>query len=333
MNIRIRRIVAVLAFALILGATVRAAEHPKMELTFASYLNPGSPENIAMQWMADELNKRTNGRIVAHLHEAATIGTEMEIIEQVMSGSIHFGFSGSTLFSKIANKYEAISIPYLSASKEHSTQIMKGPIGDAIRQAAEAVNIYLGDMVFRGNRQLTTNRLVEKPEDLQGMKLRLPDNKTHMIVWQSLGTLPTPITSSEIFSALQAGVVDAQENSITSNYLKGLWEVQKYTILTNHMVDYLTWIFSKDWMDSLPQETRDLIWELQAEAAAMSSRLSLEGEIKLQKEMEERGMQYITIDENAFRQAAAAGVAEVTKDWPDWVLKQVKIDEETVAGK
>lgn len=334
MNMRRFRTAALLAIVLTVSAAfAHAVDYPKMELTFASYLNPGSPENIAMQWMVDELKKRSDGNIIAHLHEAATIGTEIEIIEQVMSGSIHFAFSGSTVINKIAREYESISIPYLYVSEAHATQSLKGPIGDGIRAAGEEVGLYFGDLIFRGRRQLTSNRRIDTPADLKGLKLRLPDQRTHMIIWASLGTLPTPITSSEIFSSLQAGVVDAQENSITSNYMKGLWEVQKYTILTNHQVDYMIWIISKEWMDSMPQPVQDLIWELSREAAALSSRLSLDGEANLQKEMEDHGMEFVKVDTEAFRAAAADGVAEVTKHLAPWVLDQVQKDLEAIGGK
>jgi TRAP-type C4-dicarboxylate transport system substrate-binding protein len=143
-----------------------------------------------------------------------------------------------------------------------------------------------------------------------------------MDVWKELGALPTPIASPEVFSALQTGVVEAQENPISSNYQKALWEVQKYTIMTNHLFDYFLWESSKKWCEDLSPDLKKIFDEVTAAGIQRSTDITFEMEDSYRADMEKRGMIYLDIDFRAFREKALPAIERATKDLEPWVYEE-----------
>lgn len=299
-------------------------EGPKMNLVVATTLNPGSNESISLQRMLDYLSERTGGNVTGTLYEGGTLGSEVEMIEQVINGSIHISLTGTSATNKYAPMYDVFCVPYLFANTDEFLTVFNGKVGEALRAEILSHGFHFEYPIFRGNRQMTANKRIETPEDLKGLKLRLPETQSIMDVWASMGTLPTPITSSEVFGALQTGVVDAQENSIASNYNKGLWEVQKYTILTNHLVDYYAIMFGSVWFDNMSPEYQDLFREAMQDAADYCTKLTFESEADKRAEMEAHGMEFVEVDVEPFKEAAAAGVQKLAEAWEPWVYEEVQ---------
>lgn len=306
--------------------TEEIVDGPEMNLVFASYLAQGCIENVAMQRALDYLSERTGGKITGTVYEAAVLGKELEALEQVIEGTIQVAYTGYSSFANYAPEYSTFGVPYLYTSAAQVQKSFDGPIGQAIQAAYEENGLMFDHLIFRGNRQLTSNKLVTTPEDLKGLKLRLPENKVSMTVWSGLGTLTYAIDSSEVFTALQLGTVDAQENPISSNHSKGLWEVQKYTIMTNHVVDFLGFVWSKDWYDGLTDEYRALVDEALTMAAQWACDEEAANEAVLRAEMEEKGMEFVDVDCSLFAEAAAPSIKVLTDGWAEGVYEQVQED-------
>jgi len=120
---------------------------------------------------------------------------------------------------------------------------------------------------------MTANRKIVEPQDIKGLKMRLPAIPIWVDVWKELGALPTVIPAPEIYLAMKTGQVDAHENSLVSPYSRKLWEVQKYIILTNHILFPWQWVASKAWFDKLDTKDQTLIREAVAEARAYGSKV------------------------------------------------------------
>lgn len=301
-------------------------EGEKVNIVIGSVLNPGSPENIAMQWILDTLEEKTGGNITGSLYEGGSIGSETEMLEQCINGDCHITMTSLVGIDKYASAYNSISVPYLYSSKEQIQKSWDGKIGEAIREKFEEAGMYYDGIIFRGNRHLTANEKIDSPDKLKGLKLRLPDTTQWVTVWSGMGALPTPTSAAETFSALQTGVVDAQENNITSNYNKGMWEVQKYTMLTSHVVDTYIFCWSKDWFDGLSEDYQNLIRETILEAADYASDITAENEESLRSEMEANGMEFVDVDTAAFKEAALPYIQQVAEGWDSWVYDQAMED-------
>jgi tripartite ATP-independent transporter DctP family solute receptor len=300
-------------------------EKKQLVVVFGSHLNPGSPENLAMLWMADELAKQSNGVFKGEVYEGGSIGNEADLVEQVQSGQTQLAIGGSAPQDRYVRKYTVTTIPFMLEDANVLDAVFSGKIGDAMRKIFSDNNILIPGYSLRGNRQLTANRHITSPKDLTGMKLRLPENKVWMDVWKELGTLPTPVASPEVFSALQTGVVESQENPISSNYQKALWEVQKYTIMTNHLFDYFLWESSKNWCESLDPQLRKIFDDVVAAGIQKSTDITSEMEANYRADMEKRGMTYVdNVDFRAFREKALPAIERATQDLEPWVYEELK---------
>jgi TRAP-type C4-dicarboxylate transport system substrate-binding protein len=156
------------------GAVQSAAD--PITVVMGSHLNPGSPENLAMVWMTEQLAERSNGRFKGEVYESGSIGNEAELVEQVQSGQTHLAIGGSAPQDRYVRKYTVTTIPFMLEDKDVLNAVFDGKIGDAIRDVFAQSNILIPGFSLRGNRQLTTNRKIVNPDDLIGMKMRLPEN-------------------------------------------------------------------------------------------------------------------------------------------------------------
>ena len=293
------------------------------EMTIATFHpRTGTADVEGLFHFKELVESRSNGAIKVNVFYGGTLGGERELVEQLKLGTVHLCLGGWATYGAYLRKVLPWGAPYLFSDHEQIQRTVEGRIGQEIKATFLKQGIIWPGLYFRGNRQLTTNRNVQVPEDLKGMKIRLPENPDWVVVWKAFGAIPTPIPSPEIFSALQTGVVDAQENPVSSNYNRKLWEVQKYMVMTNHIVDTQSYLLSKPFMDGLSAADRDLILKAVDDTLAWCTKLSFDGEAKLIREMEAKGMTILRPDLKPFRKIALGTMDFFKKQWEPWVLDE-----------
>ncbi|MDF2523373.1 MAG: transporter substrate-binding protein [Clostridiales bacterium] len=297
------------------SAGTNAPELQKVKVQMAVN-NAKSIDGDVLSQFGKIIKEKSGGIITAELY-AGSLGSELEIIEQVRTGTVHMYLSSTATLSSYAPQFNTFSIPYLYPNKEKLLVSWKGRIGQAIGSNYQKKDIYLytSNVLMRGYRHLTSNKEVRTAADVKGIKLRLPETKEWVTVWKTIGAIPYPLSSSELFSALQTGVVDAQENPIISNHDKALWEVQKYTIMTSHIVDFLPLTYSKKWFDGLNKPTHELISKCTEEALVWGNEEAVSREAKAKKVMEDKGMKFVEIDTSSFRSAALPAMDTLKAGW------------------
>ena len=309
------------------GENTNTVENFKPQKIVISHNSASSnPEPTALAWFAEELEKRTDGNITCETFFDGVLGSETETMDQMTEGTIQISIFGTSLMDKYAPEYAVFSVPYLFGDLDHIKACWDGPIGEAIYEKLAENNIMVTGYVYKGNRQLTCNRAVQTPDDLKGMKIRMAENPTFITVWKALCTLPTVIPASESYTALQNHVVEAQENPIITNNNRCFYEVQDYTILTNHYVDFSRVAICKSWFESLPQEYQDIILELAQETGEMSTKIVNDNEAAARANQEEHGMEFLTVDEKPFREVAMSVLPEIAENWADGVYEQAMKD-------
>jgi tripartite ATP-independent transporter DctP family solute receptor len=252
-----------------------------------------------------------------------TLGGERELVEQLKLGTVHLCIEGWATKGTYLKKVIPWGVPYLFSSPEQIEKTIAGRIGKEVEKIFLDNGLVWAGEYYRGNRQLTSNRMVKTPADMKGMKIRLPENPDWVTVWKAFGALPVPIPSPEVFSALQTGVVEAQENPISSNYDKRLWEVQKYTILTNHIVDLEGYVLSKKFLDSPDRPTREIVMKAAKDALKWCTDTSFAEENKLAEEMKAQKMQFVTVDLKPFQEIAKTTLDHFKAVWEPWVAEEV----------
>jgi tripartite ATP-independent transporter DctP family solute receptor len=307
------------------GQQEAAAEEKAVEMTIATFHpRSGTADVEGLYHFKELVEAQSEGRIVVDVFYGGTLGGERELVEQLKLGTIHLCLGGWGTRGAYIKNVMPWGVPYLFSSKEQILATIDGRIGEEVERLYLENGIVWTGVYFRGNRQLTTNRNVTVPADLQGMKIRLPENPDWLVVWKAFGCLPTPIPSPEIFGSLQTGVVEAQENPVSSNFNRKLWEVQKYTVKTNHIVDIQSYLLSKKFLDSLDAADQELLIQAARDSLQWCTDFSMAKEAELIAEMEENGMEFLTPDLTPFQEVALSTLGYFEDTWEPWVMAETK---------
>jgi tripartite ATP-independent transporter DctP family solute receptor len=194
-----------------------------------------APEAIAMGQFAEEIKEKTGGRYAIRIQGGGALGGDREVVESVQVGTVDMTVVSTSVVANFAAELKVFDIPFLLRDFNHADAVLQGPIGqeklvDVSKRGL--VGLAFGGMGFR---QLTNNvRAVHKPDDVKGMKIRVQQNDMHIEVWRALGALPTPMAIPEVYTALQQGVVDGQENPVGAILNNRFGEVQKQMSITDH---------------------------------------------------------------------------------------------------
>jgi tripartite ATP-independent transporter DctP family solute receptor len=317
--------ILVLLLTGILLAATQGASQATIEMTIATFHpRTGTADVEGLYHFKKLVEERSSGEIKVAVFYGGTLGGERELVEQLKLGTVHLCLGGWGTRGAYIKDIMPWGVPYLFSNKDQIIKTIEGRIGQEVKATYEKNGIIWNGVYFRGNRQLTTNRNVKTPEDLNGMKIRLPENPDWLVVWKAFGALPTPIPSPEIFNSLQTGVVDAQENPVSSNFNRRLWEVQKYTVMTNHIVDIQSYLLSKKFLAKLDKKYQDLLVQASIETMQWCTDFSLDEEQKLIKEMKGHGMEFLSPNLKPFQDIALGTMDFFKKKWQPWVLEEAK---------
>jgi len=296
-----------------------------IKIGFATYMPKGKTEEKGMEYFKQLIEKASNRRITVENFYGGVLGGERDQNELTSVGEIQLAITGNVLTDSTCPELMAMDVPYVVSNDENLYKLWDGPLGKRIgAKIAEKKNIAILGVQRRGARNLTTsNRKALFPEDLKGMKMRLPEIKTWLEAWKEIGVLPTPIDTKEIFSALQMGVVEGHENPASSVHSRRIWEVQKYYVLTEHLRSYFLWVASKKWLDGLSAQDRDLVVGSLKKALAFANAYDIDDEMKLVVDLQKNGVDVVIPDKKAYQKKVGPAVKRLATSWAPGVYEEV----------
>ncbi|WP_083660561.1 DctP family TRAP transporter solute-binding subunit [Acuticoccus yangtzensis] len=266
---------------------------------------PAAPEAIAMGQFAEEVAEKTGGRIAVRLSGGGALGGDREVIEGLQLGTVDMTVSSTSIVANFVPELRVFDIPFLFRDFDHAEAVLNGDMGEEILESMPSkglVGLAFGGMGFR---ELTNSvKPVETVADVDGLKIRTQQNEMHIKVWDALGVLPTPMAIPEVYTALQQGVVDGQENPIGAIVNNRFGEVQKYVSLTDHAFTPLVVLISPMAWGSLSDEDQAIISEA-AHNAMTRNREEVEKAIATGLDtLRGQGMTVIeTVDKQSFQDA------------------------------
>lgn len=279
--------------------------------------------NQVFKKFCDNLSKKSGGKIEAKLYTGGQLGGEKSLCEQTSLGTIEMVVSGWIGLPE----FEAVYLPFLFRDNENLISAFRGELGQLLSDAwKKEQGVRLIGYMVRSPRQLTSNRLVKDPEDAKGMKIRVPQIDQFIDSWRSVGALPTAISFPELFSALQTGVVEAQENPVELIYASKFYEVQKYITLINYIrACYFVGVNDKWWSD-VPEDQKNMIIEELRIAENENSDLvasQMEGFIS---KLESEGMKVIRPDISKWKAKMyeSSTIPHAEKKWGKTMLKKIQ---------
>ncbi|MDP9913462.1 tripartite ATP-independent transporter DctP family solute receptor [Variovorax boronicumulans] len=298
---------ALAACALAAGALgVSAIASAQTKLKWAHVYETSEPFHKYSVWAAEEIKKRSNGKYDIQVFPASSLGKEADINQGLTLGTVDIVLTGASF---AGNSYKPLAITYFPFIFRDAEHQLKYARSDVFKELAKGYDDKTGNHItalnYYGARHVTSSaaKPVSKPEDMKGLKIRVPDAPAYLAFPKSLGANATPIAFAEVYLALQSGTVDAQENPLPTIEAKKFYEVQKNISLTGHIVDSLLTVVSGQLWAKLSADEKKMFNDVMQEAAEKTGREIIASETRLVEEFKKKGNNVITVDKGAFREA------------------------------
>lgn len=278
----------------------------------------------AFVYFSQILEERSGGRIKVEVYPSEQLAKENEALRLIKTEVIDMTTTGSTL-SNWTEIMVFCELPFLFKDTTEMKQVVNGPIGERIRQdmIQKAGMRPLGYFI-RGDRHLTSNRPIKHPDDLKGLIVRVPNVPSFVTAWSTLGAKPTPMALSEVFTSLQQGTIEAQENPFAMIKNLGFAEVQKYINLTSHVVSWVYPVMGEKQFQKLPDDLKEILLKAAEDMIRYEHRLFIENEKMVQEELKAKGMEFVEVDKEAFAQKCEMGLYNSLSAEMQKVYHQIK---------
>jgi tripartite ATP-independent transporter DctP family solute receptor len=305
---------------------VSAAASAQTTIKIGYATTPQSHYGVGTTVFCDEVEKRTAGRYKCQQFPNAALGGEREMIEAVQLGTLDMVNTSTGPVGNFVPEVNIVDIPFLFRDYDHARKVLDGPIGDELRAKFPAKGLIALAWTENGFRHMTNSkRPIVKPEDAKGLKIRSMQNKVHIQAFQSIGIQPTPMAFPELFTALQQGTVDGQENPIPVILSAKFAQVQKHLSLTGHVYSPALLIMSPALWNKLSDADKKAFTEAAKAGSAAQRRKVNEDEKVGIDELRKAGMNVVTqVDGAAFRAAMTPVWAEFAKQFGADAIKRIQ---------
>lgn len=248
------------------------------------------------------VEKNSNGQIVVQIFPGAQLGSDMSVAKKVQSGAIEAEILTANKLGSFYPGMDLYALPFLLNDFDIAAKVFQQPIHQTvIRELEEKTGFKSIAFVGAGFRNITNSKHpVNKPEDLRDLKIRVPKNKIEIAAFKAMGANPVNIPGSELFSALQQGVVDGQDGSANWAYAKKVYEVQKYMSVTHHQLSTSTLIINARYFYSLPSDLQNVILKAGAEVQTFWQKISKDADKDVIERFKSHGMVVIYPDLQPF---------------------------------
>lgn len=300
--------------AVLLGLALPAGAQQKIRVA-GNFATEHSSSVAMEQVFKAELAKRSNNQLGVDIFPAMQLGGAKENVDAVRSGALFMTWVGVAFLSRIVPELEAISLPFLMPSREVAFKVIDGEVGQLIdRRYADKGFISLGWMEL-GSRQVTNSkRPIKAIEDFKGLKIRMQPLETHLATFRALGANPLAMDIKELYSAMQQGVVDGQENPFAIIQANRYFEVQKFVSNTGHFYDFIAIVANRRQFEGMKPEQQTAIRGAMTAAVAHQRKIAAELDAKAVAELK-KTMQYNDVPASVREQMrkASAGVVDQVK--------------------
>lgn len=323
-----RRTLMLGAAALPLVSTIRyaGAQSAEFNYKYANNLPLTHPMNVRAQEAVDKIREETGGRVAIQIFPSNQLGADTDMLSQVRSGGVEFFTLSPLILSTLVANASISGIGFAFPSYDQVWPAMDGELGAYVRGEIEKSNLVVLEKIWdNGFRQITSSvGPINSADDLKGFKIRVPVSPLWTSMFSAFESAPASINFAEVYSALQTGIVDGQENPLAIIATAKLYEVQKYLSVTNHMWDGFWFLANKRAWERMPEDVREIVAKNINEAAVNERADVAALNATLRGELESNGMTINEPDTASFRKklADAGFYAEWKKNFGDdaWAI-------------
>lgn len=306
------------------GFIQTASAQTTMRISVSTAQN--SHQGVAIDTLAKEVEKRTNGRYKIQTFYSGSLGAEREATEAVQLGTQELTWTSTGPIPNFVPETKIFDVPFLFRDYAHARAVLDGPIGQDMLKKFEAKGFKALAWGENGFRHMTNNkRPVVNPEDLRGLKLRTMENPVHIQAYKGFGIIPTPMAFTEVFTAMQQGTVDGQENPLSVIVANKFDQVQKHLSLTGHVYSPGVFLMNKGVFDKLSPADQQAFLEA-AKVAAKANRDRVDSDEKVAvADLRGKGMQVVdTLDKTKYQAALKPVFAEFEKQFGKANLDKIR---------
>ncbi|MGH9650326.1 MAG: TRAP transporter substrate-binding protein, partial [Terriglobales bacterium] len=315
MKLTRRLTTAGLAYGLAFGLAGPVLAQTTMKISISVAQN--SHQGVAIDAFAREVEKRTGGRYKVQTFYSGSLGGERESIEAVQLGTQELAFSSTGPVPNFVPETKILDVPFLFRDKAHARAVLDGPIGQDLLAKFETKGFKALAWAENGFRHMTNSkRDVKAPEDLKGLKMRTMENPVHIAAYKGFGIVTTPMAFPEVFTALQQGTVDGQENPLSVIISAKFDQVQKHLSLTGHVYSPAIFVMNKAAFDKLSAADKQAFLDAGKEGAKANRARVDEDDAKGVADLRAKGMTVIdNVDKSKFVAALAPVNTEFEKQF------------------
>lgn len=325
-----KTLLIVMGCLLILGIVHAASAEEKIIIRWSEVLSPPNPQAVMMEKVAEIVAEKSNGRIEVQVYPGGQLGSSRDTIEAISLGMHEMATEG---VSHLESWYPAVNaiqtMPYIYKDPAHVQRVLESPVGQEILETIrEKSGLRVLGAAYYGKRNVTTtSKEIKSVDDMKGFKLRVPESAVYIAFAEAWGAKPTPITFGELYLALKQSVVDGQENPLPTIWSAKFYEVQKYLVLTGHILDWRAVMINDAFFQKLSPEDQTILTDAVKEGIEWCNETILQQEAELVEKLQAEGMTVIEPDVEGFRKAVLEQVPAQFKDkWGDLIEKIVAID-------
>ena len=288
------------AAALALAAAPGGAA-AQTKLKWAHVYETSEPYHTESVWAAEEIKKRTNGKFEIQVFPASSLGKETDINQGMQLGTVDMIISGPSFAARSYPRLGIAYYPFIFRDGDHLLAYSKSAVfKEMIDGFREKTGIQILAYTYYGARQTTSQKSFTDCAGMKGLKIRVPDVPAYRATPESCGANPTPIAFAEVYLALQNGTVDAQENPLTTIEAKKFYEVQKFIMMTGHIVDGLTTQVAPHVWNKLTDAEKKIFSDVALEAAARATAQIKKREAELVDEFKKKGLTIVQVNRQSF---------------------------------
>lgn len=324
MKTTVRNMSMVVTLVVLLAGCAREPDEKIIRMAYVS--GPTVLLHEAAERFAARVAERSGGQLRVKLYPGGQLGDDRETVEGLKLRSIDMTVMGCALIGWYAPEYGLVEAPFVWRDYEHIDRVWRGEIGEDLRDTMrDRAGVEMLHLWYRGPRYLTTtSRKIRTPEDLRGLKLRVPELEVYLKSWQTFGANTTPLPFTDMFMALKLGVVEGQENPLATIYGNNLHEVQKYIMETQHLIGFYVFCVGPYFDERFSPDERQIILEAARDATDWHNREVERAEAEYREKLTEGGVEFVPVDREAFLELAKEKIpAQFEGRWKPGLYRRI----------
>lgn len=318
---------AALGGGLMSGLGASLAQQQGKSLRLAHLISESEPTHAAALRWAQSINTRTNGGIDARIFPNSQLGSEKDVVEQSRLGADVANWNSAAFLGEFVPDFEVMWGPFLFKDVSDVQRVAASDLfksWQAKLLETRGLRVLAFNWYFGARHIMTTNRAIQNPEDLKGLKIRSVPVPVTINMMRQMGASATPLAFAEVYPAMQQGVIDGCEVPLSTMFGSKLYEVGKHISLTGHVIQVQGWTIGEKFFQSLPADIRAIIIEEAVKAGEACTRSALASEADFKKKLQEAGVTVTEPNRAAFEQVGERVLKELSSRWSSGLVDKVR---------